>query len=362
MTRLAPPAWAGARKIRVLAGPVLEEWQMMDPFVVEELPPVPSTSSQERRCPTADTSMQDHLRGAVIRERAHRELLALHQRASELRDRGCKMDALYVLEEILHVSRRQGLEGRKAMQRRLSSLVGSAIAWSLDLLAEVVETANSKSQDIGDPFAADPEDLAAMEDEALEMLSFVHSTCHREPLSSLWESIEAPLKSQLSALQSAAFGCVYRAKHKLQASLRYFEEAASGNCGWAHSAVLLDLGAVRLMLSDAAGALVCINEAVLAARSAIGVPLQVSAHELIHRLDAAQQAVAAAFPQFCMRAGHPDQGSMQPGAADDLEDTQPLDEMPAQAVPPESLPGRTVPTPPPQDEAKHQPCREENGS
>jgi len=336
MAKLAAPAWAGARKIRVLAGPVLEEWQMLDPLGLEEEmhPATPSTPSRPPRGRAADMPMQEHLRGAMLRERAHKEILALHQRASELAERGCKMEAIQALEEILHFSAKQGLEGNSAMQKRLSALVAAAIAWSLDLLAEVADAGNSKSQ----VFAAEPEDLAAMEDEALEMLSFVHSTCNREPLSALWESLEVSQKSQLSALTSAAFGCVYRAKHKLQAALRYFEEAASGNCGWAHSAVLLDLGAVRLMLSDAAGALVCINEAVLAARSAIGMPLQVSAHELIHRLDAAKQAVASAFPQCCIAAGQADAGGPRQADATCSEDARPQDEIQGQEASANALP------------------------
>jgi len=237
-------------------------------------------------------SVQVQAREAMLRQRARNELRSLEERAWELATLGRKVDALHALEAALNTSASHSLEQDLLVQRRLASLLASAIIWALDYMAEVMDThGRSKS------FQPEREELEAMEDEALDMLSFAVRLQSEEPSSSIFASMEAPLQQLLRGLVSAALGCVYRLKAKLQAALRYLEEAASGGCAWAHIAVLLELGTVRLLLCDGTGALSSFNEAVLAARSATGLPVVVAGHELMNRLDAAQQAVATVFPR-----------------------------------------------------------------
>lgn len=233
-----------ALDMQVMAGPMLSHCVFVVPG---ELAAEASRHSAPSQRKPSKTSLSDQL--------AQHEELA----AKLLRER-CLVAALAELERALCLATKHGDDceaaSAVAVQCRWQQLAASAIAWSLDLMADPVLWAEEQ----GSSEAAD---------QALEMLCLAEMLTRPE-VAETFGVAEMPSQRFFRALAYAGLGSYYHLRHKPQAALRFLEQAAEGHARWVHPAVLINLSAAYALVRESTSALVNLNRAVLAARSAAG--------------------------------------------------------------------------------------------
>eukprot|EP00440_Ansanella_granifera_P019064 gb/GFBE01020715.1/.p1 GENE.gb/GFBE01020715.1/~~gb/GFBE01020715.1/.p1 ORF type:complete len:846 (+),score=96.42 gb/GFBE01020715.1/:1-2538(+) len=276
-----PPTavWVGADAVKVLAGPALacltytppEEDELgVDPVQVAE-----HRAANLQHVNHAEEGGKDE----AVRAHEYRAAVLLRQRQP--------VAALAELEAALCLCEKRGLESAVEVRRRWQTLAASAVAWSLDFLADAGLAAEKKA---GSCLAAS--------DQALEMLCLAEMLTRQE-VAATFGAQSLPSRPFLRALAHAGLGSYYQLRGKPRAALRFLEQAASGHARWAHPAVLLNLCAAHALLKEPGPALAALGQAVLALRSATGRLCGEGMDEVDAAATAARAAVTAVLgPAF----------------------------------------------------------------
>mmetsp|Transcript_55038 Transcript_55038/g.98130 ORF Transcript_55038/g.98130 Transcript_55038/m.98130 type:complete len:803 (-) Transcript_55038:117-2525(-) len=247
--------WVGADAVKVLAGPALSS-----------LTYIPSAEDQRN----GDSNSKDAAVSA--HECRARELLSQRQPVA----------ALAELEAALCLCEKRGLETAVDIRRRWQTLTASAVAWSLDFLADAGLASEKSSDGAGLPAS----------DQALEMLCLAEMLTRKE-VAETFGAQGMPSRTFLRALSHCGLGAYYHLRQKPRAAISFLEQAANGAARWAHPAILLNLCAAYLLLKEPGPALAALSQAVLALRSSTGRLCGESMDEVDAAAQAARTAVAA---------------------------------------------------------------------
>lgn len=261
----SPPAalWVGADAVKVLAGPALTSLAYSPPggHTVEDLNPEGQEKVKGGR---SDDAVRAHESRAAVALRQQRPVAALAE-----------------LEAALCLCEKRGLETPPEIVRRWQTLTASAVAWSLDFLADAGLSTEWNS---GAALAAS--------DQALEMLCLAEMLTRKEVAENFTRQNHGS-RLFFRALAHAGLGTYYQLRQKPRAAIRFLEQAATGHARWAHPAVLLNLSAAHSMLKEPGLALGVLDRAILSLRSATGRLCGEDMSEVDAAAAAAKSAVAA---------------------------------------------------------------------
>jgi len=271
--------------MKVLAGPDLASLTYSPP-PQEELGADPlAMLAENRNVDWLQTSPGNDGRREVEAVRAHeyRAVAMLQQRQP--------VAALAELEAALCLCEKRGLESVQEIRRRWQTLTASAVAWSLDFLADAgLQAAQAAERRV--PGASVGSSSLAASDQALEMLCLAEMLTRQE-VAENFGAHAMPSRLFLRALAHAGLGTYYQLRNKPRAAANFLEQAANGHARWVHPAVLLNLSAAHALLKQPGQALGVLGQAALAIRSATGRLCGEGLDEVDAAATAARAAVAA---------------------------------------------------------------------